>query len=68
MIDAANHFVRRRLPVGKRVEGVTTDAAGRFGLASAQEENKVVQFSLTDWKPVREIKTGERPDPLVLLP
>jgi YVTN family beta-propeller protein len=56
----------RRLPIGQRVEGLLIDADGRFGYASAQADNKVVKFSLADWRPVLEIKTAERPDPLFL--
>ena len=42
--------------------------AGRFGYVSAQGDNKVVKFSLREWKPVLEIETGTRPDPLAILP
>jgi hypothetical protein len=36
--------------------------------AAAQADNKVVKISLRDWRQVLEIKTGERPDPLLLVP
>jgi hypothetical protein len=67
-VDARELTLVRRLGIGQRVEGLTVDAAGRFGYASAQADNKVVKFSLSDWKPVLEIKTATRPDPLILLP
>jgi YVTN family beta-propeller protein len=68
VVDARELTLQRRLAVGQRVEGVTVDPAGRFGYASAQADNKVIKFSLSDWKPVLEIKTRERPDPLIVLP
>jgi YVTN family beta-propeller protein len=67
VVDASELTLVRRLGIGQRVEGLTVDAAGRFGYASAQADNKVVKFSLSDWKPVLEIKTATRPDPLILL-
>jgi hypothetical protein len=59
--------VARRVPIGQRVEGLLVDTEGRYGYASAQADNKVVKFSLHDWRPVLEIKTAERPDPMLLL-
>jgi hypothetical protein len=34
---------------------------------SVQGENKVVKFSLFDWKPVLEIKTAAAPDPILIV-
>jgi YVTN family beta-propeller protein len=68
VVDVRKLEVSRRLPIGQRVEGMLIDPAGRFGYASAQADNKVVKFSLADWKPVLEIKTAARPDPLLLTP
>ncbi len=56
-----------RLHVGKRADGITVDAAGRFGYVAVQDEDKVVKFSLADWKPVLEIKTRSKPDPVGVL-
>jgi YVTN family beta-propeller protein len=66
VVDVRELAVSRRLPVGQRVEGMLIDAEGRFAYAAAQADNKVVKFSLTDWRPVLEIKTAERPDPMLL--
>jgi hypothetical protein len=66
VVDVRERALVRRLSIGQRVEGIAIDAAGRYGYASAQADNKVVKFSLADWKPVLEIKTGTRPDPLIL--
>jgi YVTN family beta-propeller protein len=66
VVDAKALTLERRLQIGQRVEGLTVDAAGRNGYASAQADNKVVKFSLLEWKPVLEIKTATRPDPLIL--
>jgi len=68
VIDAQKLMLHRRLAVGQRAEGLTVDPAGRFAYVSAQADNKVIKFSLGDWKPVLEIKTGQRPDPLIVLP
>jgi YVTN family beta-propeller protein len=68
VIDLADMAVTRRLPIGQRVEGLLIDTDGRYGYASAQADNKVVKFSLHDWRPVLEIKTAERPDPLLVVP
>lgn len=56
-----------RFRVGANAEGVNIDEAGEFGYVSAQGEDKVVKFSLRDWKPALEIKTAARPDPMILL-
>jgi YVTN family beta-propeller protein len=68
VVDSRDLSVLRRLKVGQRVEGLMIDAEGRFAYASAQADNKVVKFSLSDWRPVLEIKTAERPDPLLIAP
>jgi YVTN family beta-propeller protein len=67
VVDPASLQVKHRFPVGSHPEGVNIDPAGQFGYVSAQGDDKVVKFSLRDWKPVSEIKTGARPDPMVLL-
>ena len=53
--------------VGGAAEGVTIDTRTGFGYASAQAANKVVKFSLTDWRPVLEIATDASPDPVEVL-
>lgn len=68
VVDTTALRVIHRFHAGANVEGMTTDAAGRFGYVSAQGDNKVVKFSLQDWKPVLEIPTEARPDPLAVLP
>jgi YVTN family beta-propeller protein len=68
VVDVRELALSRRLAVGQRVEGLLIDAPGRFAYASAQADNKIVKFSLSDWRPVLEIKTAERPDPLLLTP
>lgn len=67
VIDAAAFRVIHRFPAGRQSEGILVDPAGRFGFVSAQGDNRVTKFSLGDWKPLLEIKTGPRPDPLLLL-
>ncbi len=67
VVDTTTHRVVHRFHAGVNVEGMTTDSAGRFGYVSAQGDDKVVKFSLRDWKPVLEIKTESRPDPLAIL-
>ena len=56
-----------RFKVGGAAEGVTIDTRTGFGYASAQAANKVVKFSLTDWRPVLEIATDASPDPVEML-
>jgi len=67
VVDVGEQAVVRRLPIGQRVEGLLIDPQGRYAYASAQADNKVVKFSLNDWQEVLEIKTAERPDPLLLV-
>jgi hypothetical protein len=43
---------------------VTIDTRTGFGYASAQGANRVVKFSLTDWRPVLDIATDASPDPV----
>ena len=66
--NVASLSLEKRLPIGQRVEGLLVAADGRHVYAAAQAENKVVKVSLADWRPVLEIKTAERPDPMLLLP
>lgn len=66
VVDPKSLEVTARQPVGQRVEGLMVDPAGRFGYAAAQADNKVVKFSLGDWRPVLEIPTAQRPDPLLI--
>lgn len=68
VVDAKTWALERRLPIGKRAEGLAVDAAGEYCYAAAQADDKVVKFSLTEWKPVAEIKAGPRPDPILVLP
>jgi YVTN family beta-propeller protein len=68
VVDVQKLEVTRRLAIGQRVEGLLIDSAGRYGYASAQADNKVVKFSLADWKTTLEISTAARPDPLLLAP
>jgi DNA-binding beta-propeller fold protein YncE len=68
VIDATSLEETVRFRVGKRADGINVDGAGKFGYVAVQDEDKVVKFSLGDWKPVLEIKTGAKPDPVAVLP
>jgi DNA-binding beta-propeller fold protein YncE len=68
LVDAKKWTLEKRLPIGKRVEGLAIDRAGKFAYAAAQADDKVVKFALDDWKPILEIKGGPRPDPILVLP
>lgn len=67
IVETATNRLAHRFHAGTNVEGMTTDASGRYGYVSAQGDNKVVKFSLHDWKVALEIKTDSRPDPLAIL-
>jgi len=67
IIDTRALKVVHRFTVGAHAEGLTLDPLGGFGYVSVQGENKVVKFSLVDWKPVLEIKTAAAPDPVLIL-
>jgi YVTN family beta-propeller protein len=67
IVDTRSLKVVHRFSVGAHAEGLTLDAIGGFGYVAVQGENKVVKFSLADWKPVLEIKTAAGPDPIVIL-
>jgi YVTN family beta-propeller protein len=53
-----------RFKVGAAAEGITIDTRSGYGYASAQGANRVVKFSLTDWRPLLDIATGASPDPV----
>jgi YVTN family beta-propeller protein len=53
-----------RFKIGGAAEGLTIDTRTGFGYASAQAANRVVKFSLTDWRPVLDIATDASPDPV----
>lgn len=65
VLDAKTLQERRRFRAGANAEGIGIDPAGRFLHVSAQGEDKVIKYSLRDWKPALEIKTGARPDPII---
>lgn len=67
VVDTRSLRPVRRFTVGAHAEGLTLDAIGGFGYVAVQGENKVVKFSLIDWKPVLEIKTAAAPDPIVIV-
>jgi YVTN family beta-propeller protein len=67
VLDAKALTLVHRFPVGAHAEGLTLDPIGGFGFVSVQGENKVVKFSLVDWKPVLEIKTAAAPDPVLIV-
>ncbi len=57
----------QRFKVGAHAEGMGLDSAGRFGYVSAQGDDKVIRFSLSDWKSTLTIPTASRPDPIIVL-
>ncbi len=67
IVETSSHRVVHRFRTGANSEGIGLDAVGKFCYVSAQGDNKVVKFSLKDWRPVLEIKTAARPDPIVIL-
>lgn len=59
---------RKRIKIGARAEGITFDLKRGVGYASAQADNKVVQFSLKDWSVIKTIPTAApQPDPIIIL-
>jgi YVTN family beta-propeller protein len=67
IVDTKSLRPVHRFSVGAHAEGLTLDPIGGFGYVSVQGENKVVKFSLLDWKPVLEIKTAAAPDPVLIV-
>jgi YVTN family beta-propeller protein len=67
VVDVATLRELRRFPVGRHDEGLGLDPTGRFGYVAAQDDDKVVKFSLRDWTTAVEVKTGRRPGSLVIL-
>jgi hypothetical protein len=67
VLDTVTEKEIARFVVGAAAEGLTIDTRTGFGYASAQGANKVVKFSLTDWRPVLEIATDASPDPVEVL-
>jgi YVTN family beta-propeller protein len=67
VVDTESLREIRRFAVGLRPEGINIDPLGGWGYVSAGGEDKVIKFSVDTWKPVLQIKTGAKPDPMVLL-
>ncbi|MBC7925315.1 MAG: hypothetical protein H7039_06620 [Bryobacteraceae bacterium] len=65
VLDLKTRQEVRRLTVGKSAEGMFVDTTEKFLYVSAQGDNKVVKFDMTTWKPVLEVKTADRPDPIL---
>lgn len=68
VLDALHLNELSRFRAGERAEGLAIHPDGKFGYVSAQGENKVLKFSLGDYRIVQTIATPERPDPIVVLP
>jgi YVTN family beta-propeller protein len=68
LIDTWSMREFHRIPIGARAEGLTFDPRRQIGYASAQAANKIVKFSLRDWKPLGTIDTvAPQPDPIIVL-
>ncbi|HBY60789.1 MAG TPA: hypothetical protein DEH78_13285 [Solibacterales bacterium] len=57
-----------RFAAGRAAEGLQLHPSGKFGYVSAQGQNRVVKFAIPGWTRVAEVATGDRPDPIVVLP
>ncbi|HEX6739305.1 MAG TPA: hypothetical protein VF310_13585 [Vicinamibacteria bacterium] len=69
VVDTRTMEVVGRTHACGRAEAITADPAGHFGYIACQADPGVVlRFSIPDAKPVLEIKTAGKPDPLVVLP
>jgi YVTN family beta-propeller protein len=67
IVEAGSRRVIHRIRTGANSEGIGIDPSGQFGYVSAQGDNKVIKFSLKDWRPLLEIKTAARPDPIAII-
>ena len=67
VIDTKTLEAVGRFHAGFNVEGMNVDEQAGFGYVSAQGDDKIVKFSLGDWKVRLQIETGARPDPIQLL-
>src|SRR5215468_2758509 len=67
IVDASSRRVIHRVRTGANSEGIGIDPSGQFGYVSAQGDNKVIKLSLKDWRPLLEIETAARPDPIAII-
>jgi DNA-binding beta-propeller fold protein YncE len=67
VVDAQTEKAIHRFHAGRGAEGIVADPQGAFGYVSAQQDNKVVRFSLKTWEASGVIRTGAMPDSLALL-
>ena len=67
IVDAQTEKAIHRFHAGRGAEGIVADPQGAFGYVSAQQDNKVVRFSLKTWEASGVIRTGAMPDSLALL-
>jgi YVTN family beta-propeller protein len=68
LIDTEALRVTERLHVGNRLEGLFVDPSGRRAYVSAQADNQVIELSIPGLAVARSIATGDRPDPLLIVP
>jgi DNA-binding beta-propeller fold protein YncE len=68
LIDTEALRVTERVHAGNRLEGVFVDPSGRRAWVSAQADNRVVELSIPGLAVTRFIPTGERPDPMLIVP
>ena len=67
IVEVSTKRIVHRFKSGANSEGIGIDPSGQFGYVSAQGDNKVIKFSLKDWRPLLEIKTEARPDPIAII-
>ena len=67
VFEMATLKVLKRFPVGTHAEGIGVDPAGGAGYASAQDDNRVMKFSLRDYTKLLDIATEARPDPILVI-
>lgn len=57
-----------RAPAGLHAEGLGVSLDGSKGYITAQDDHQIVEFALDNYRVLRRIPTGKRPDPMVFLP
>lgn len=67
MINTRSKQIFHRQHAGRQLEGIAVDDKEQNFYVSAQEDNIVHQFSVGRYRIEREIKTANRPDPIVVL-
>ena len=62
MLDASVRTVIKRIPLGKKPEGILMPPTGGVAYVAVNRDNCVAVIDLNTWQVIKKISTGAGPD------